>query len=163
ARTRTENVLARIWCELLNLSRIGIYDNFFALGGHSLMAIRLISKVNSTLNVTLSIPELFQNPTIEQLARVIDGREPLSKRRAAVSLMQEGKAGSPVYFIHSGPWEFQLAQSMGEARSVFGIESPWPLAWREAAASNDISALPTMEQLVTPYAAALSAHTRSSP
>jgi thioesterase domain-containing protein len=128
------------------------------------MAIRLISKVNSTLNVTLSVPELFQNPTIEQMARVIDGRVPMGKRRAAVSLMQEGKAGPPVYFIHAGPQEFQLAQSMGEAtRSVFGIESPWPSAWRKAAASNEISALPTMEQLVAPYAAALSAHTRSSP
>ena len=128
------------------------------------MAIRLISKVNSTLNVTLSVPELFQNPTIEQMARVIDGRVPMSKRRAAVSLMQEGRAGPPVYFIHAGPWEFQLAQSMGEAtRSVFGMKSPWPLAWRKAAASNEISALPTMEQLVAPYTAALSAHTRSSP
>ena len=90
------------------------------------------------------------------MARVIDGRVPMSKRRAVVSLMQEGKAGPPVYFIHAGPWEFQLAQSMGEAtRSVFGMKSPWPLAWRKAAASNEISALPTMEQLVAPYTAAL--------
>jgi thioesterase domain-containing protein/acyl carrier protein len=163
ARTRTENVLVSIWCELLNVSQVGVYDNFFALGGHSLMAIRLISKVNSTLNVTLSVPELFQNPTIEQLAKVIDGRVPMGKRRTAVILMQEGKAGPPVYFIHAGPWEYQLAQSLGEARSVFGIESSWPLAWHKAAASNEISALPTMEQLVAPYAAALGAHTRSSP
>ena len=70
--------------EVLNLSQVGVYDNFFALGGHSLMAIRLISKVNRTLNVTLGVPELFQNPTIEQMARVIDGRVPMSKRRAAV-------------------------------------------------------------------------------
>src|SRR4029077_5629222 len=55
ARTRTENVLARIWCELLNLnlSQVGVYDNFFALGGHSLMAIRLITKVSGTLDVSL--------------------------------------------------------------------------------------------------------------
>jgi thioesterase domain-containing protein len=163
ARTRTENVLVRIWCELLNLSQVGVYDNFFALGGHSLMVIRLISKIKSTLNVTLSVLEFFKNPTIEQMARVIDGRAPMGKRRTAVIPMQEGRAGPPVYFIDAGPWEFQLAQSMGEARSVFGIESPFPLAWRMAAASNEISALPTMEQLVAPYVAALSAHTRSSP
>ena len=127
------------------------------------MAIRLISKINRTLKVTLGVPELFQNPTIEQMGRVIDGRLPMSKRSSAVISMQEGTAAPSVYFIYAGPDEFRLAHLMGEGRSVFGIESPWPLAWRNAAASNETSALPTMEQMVAPYAAALSAHTRSSP
>ena len=162
-RTRTENVLVRIWCQVLNLRRVGVHDNFFELGGHSLMVIRLISKINRTLKVTLGVPELFQNPTIEQMGRVIDGRLPMSKRSSAVISMQEGTAAPSVYFIYAGPDEFRLAHLMGEGRSVFGIESPWPLAWRNAAASNETSALPTMEQMVAPYATALSAHTRSSP
>ena len=127
------------------------------------MVIRLISKINRTLKVALGVPELFQNPTIEQMARAIDGRLPMSKRSSAVISMQEGRAEPSVYFIYAGPEEFRLAQLMGEGRSVFGIESPWPLAWRNAAASNETSALPTMEQMVAPYAAALSAHIRSSP
>jgi thioesterase domain-containing protein len=52
---------------------------------------------------------------------------------------------------------------MDDRHAVFGIEVPWPLAWRDAVAANRKSAFPTMEQLVAPYVAALSAHTGASP
>jgi amino acid adenylation domain-containing protein len=70
--TPTEEVLARIWCEMLDLKQVGTQDNFFNLGGHSLMLMRLVEKVKRRLNVNLGIAELFQNPTIEQMARRID-------------------------------------------------------------------------------------------
>ena len=52
---------------------------------------------------------------------------------------------------------------MAEGHSVFGIESPWPLAWRSALANNRKSDYPSLEQVVAPYVAVLSAHTRSYP
>jgi Phosphopantetheine attachment site len=63
---------------LFGLKHVGIWDNFFELGGHSLMVVRLIDKVHRTLNVSLGISELFQNPTVDQMARVIDG-SPVSR------------------------------------------------------------------------------------
>jgi thioesterase domain-containing protein len=76
--------------------------------------------------------------------------------------LREGAAEAPVYFIASQQFEFHLAQLMCSERSIFGVEMPWPSAWRQAAAKNDIEALPTMDQLVAPYTAALSMHARSS-
>ena len=76
-----EEALIGIWCEVLGLKQIGVRDDFFQLGGHSLMAVRLISKVNRKLNVSLGFPELFQNPTVEQLAGMIE--EHRSSRQTA--------------------------------------------------------------------------------
>jgi len=127
-----------------------------------LAVVRLISQVNRTLKVGLGVPEVFLNVTLEQLARVIDGRKPISKRLPAVIQLREGRAELPVYFIYAGPDEFGLAQTIATGQPVFGIEVPLLLAWRNAAANLDISALPTMEQLVAPYVAALRSHVGSS-
>ena len=100
ARTPTEETLVGIWGEVLSLKRVGVRDNFFDLGGTSLMVVRLISAVNRALHVSLGIPELLQNPTVEQLARIIDTGLP--KNMPRVVQLQEGSAQPPVYFIHAG-------------------------------------------------------------
>ena len=69
--TPTEKVLVDIWCEFLRLKQVGVRDNFFELGGHSLMVVRIIDKINQALSVSLGVFELFQNPTVEKLARII--------------------------------------------------------------------------------------------
>lgn len=97
-------------------------------------------------------------------AKYIGKRELLpTKRRPSVFLLQEGGSQTPVYFINAGLHEFRLAQSLRSAHSIFGVEIPWPLAWRRAAANNETSFLPTMEKMVAPYVAELRAHARSSP
>ena len=160
--TPTEEVLAGIWCELLKVDQVGVHDNFFDLGGHSLMIIRLINRINQAFNVTLSVPELFHNPTVQKLARLIIAQQSMRKRQPNVVQFQRGKAEPPVYFIYAGPDEFRLAESIGGRHPTFGIEVPWPLAWRDAVANNQTSAFPSMEQLVAPYVAALSSHIRFS-
>jgi thioesterase domain-containing protein len=85
-----------------------------------------------------------------------------TKSLPPVFQLREGAAETPVYFIASQQFEFHLAQLMCSERSIFGVEVPWPSAWHKAAAKNDIAALPTMDQLVAPYTAALSMHARSS-
>ena len=161
-RTATEEVLAGIWCEFLKLKQVSVHDNFFELGGHSLMVAQMINGINRAFGVSLGVPELFHNPTVEKLARVIVTQRPMSRRAPRAFQLQQGKGERPVYFIYAGPNEFRLAQLMGERYPTFGIEVPWPLAWRDALANNQTSAFPSMEQLVAPYVAVLSSHTRSS-
>jgi hypothetical protein len=72
----------------------------------------------------------------------------MSKRLPAVIQLREGRGALPVYFIYAGPDEFGLAQTIATGQPIFGIEVPLPLAWRNAAENLDISALPTMKQLV---------------
>jgi thioesterase domain-containing protein/acyl carrier protein len=158
-----ETALAQIWCDVLKLERVGRHDNFFDLGGNSMMIVRLISEINRRHQISLSPAELFRNPTVGQIAKLIDGKQPKRKRQTAVVQLREGRAQLPVYFIYAGPIEFRLAKAMGEKHTVFGIDVPWPLAWRNAVTANRRSGFPTMEQMVAPYVAALGAHTPTSP
>lgn len=71
-RSRLEKTLAGIWQELLDVERVGIHDNFFALGGHSLTAIQIASRIRRLLNMTLPLRALFEAPTIAELAAAIE-------------------------------------------------------------------------------------------
>ena len=68
--TSTEETLLSIWQNLLNLEKIGVTDNFFALGGHSLLGTQLISRIRQQLNVELPLQTLFTAPTVRALADV---------------------------------------------------------------------------------------------
>ena len=71
-RTPVEQTLASIWSELLGLARVGIHDNFFESGGHSLLATQLISRVREKFQVEVALRQLFERPTIELFATVIE-------------------------------------------------------------------------------------------
>jgi amino acid adenylation domain-containing protein len=72
-RTPLERDLAAIWRESLELERVGIGENFFDIGGHSLSAMRVVVRIRSVLNMDVPVACLFQNPTIESLASTIEG------------------------------------------------------------------------------------------
>ena len=72
-RTQVEEFLADAWARLLRLERISIYDNFFAIGGHSLMAAQVIARVRERLGVQLPLRTMFEAPTIAQFAESIEG------------------------------------------------------------------------------------------
>ena len=67
--TSLEALLGRIWCEVMEIDGVGRHDNFFDLGGHSLMALRLVSKISRAVQKDLSVRFLFLNPTIELQAK----------------------------------------------------------------------------------------------
>lgn len=66
-----ERQLIVIWQEVLGRSKFGLYDNFFALGGHSLLATQVISRLRETFNLELRLHQLFEAPTIAELAATI--------------------------------------------------------------------------------------------
>ncbi|HEU4963348.1 MAG TPA: amino acid adenylation domain-containing protein [Bacilli bacterium] len=67
-RTETERALTEIWQEILGVKDVGIHDRFFDLGGHSLTATRIVSRINRRLNISLPLRALFEAPTIVGLA-----------------------------------------------------------------------------------------------
>jgi acyl carrier protein len=67
-RNPMEQQLAEIWREVLKLDRVGVHDNFFDLGGHSLIAMDLVAQIRLTFNVELSLRTVFEMPTIENMA-----------------------------------------------------------------------------------------------
>ncbi|MCY9328135.1 non-ribosomal peptide synthetase, partial [Bacillus spizizenii] len=74
-RTRLEEQLVLIWKEVLKLEQVGVKDNFFDLGGHSLRGMTLVGKIHKQFNKTISLREVFQGPTIEEMAKVIANSE----------------------------------------------------------------------------------------
>ncbi|MGA9378657.1 MAG: phosphopantetheine-binding protein, partial [Phormidium sp.] len=71
-RNSTEAQLVQIWSEVLGIERIGVYDNFFEIGGHSLLATQVISRINASLSLQLSVQNLFELPTVEGIASYIE-------------------------------------------------------------------------------------------
>jgi amino acid adenylation domain-containing protein/thioester reductase-like protein len=71
-RTPVEKVLADIWANVLHLKQVGVLDNFFDLGGHSLSTIRVMSLINETFQIKLPLRYLFTAPTITELAQTIE-------------------------------------------------------------------------------------------
>ncbi|MEH1870989.1 non-ribosomal peptide synthetase [Nostoc sp.] len=71
-RSQVEELLTEIWSKVLGKEQIGVYDNFFELGGHSLLATQLISRIRDTFQIDVTVRNLFEAPTIEQLAKCID-------------------------------------------------------------------------------------------
>ncbi len=71
-RTPTQELLAGIWAELLRRKRVGLDDNFFEAGGHSLMAIQIIARVRDLFDIHVPVRDLFENPRLESFAARID-------------------------------------------------------------------------------------------
>jgi amino acid adenylation domain-containing protein len=72
-RTRAEEIIAGIWSEVLSLDEVGVDDNFLDLGGHSLAATRVVSRVIEEFQIELPLEVVFQSPTVARMAGVITG------------------------------------------------------------------------------------------
>ncbi|HTF29650.1 MAG TPA: phosphopantetheine-binding protein, partial [Flavitalea sp.] len=70
--TEFEKMLSEIWSEVLQIEKIGVHDNFLELGGNSLAAIRITSRVNKAFDLELPVNTVFENPNISQLANHIE-------------------------------------------------------------------------------------------
>ena len=95
-RTETEATVARIWREVLKKDEIGVTDSFLDLGGHSLLAIRVLGRLSKELGVRLALRALFETPTVEKVAAIIDAelrvKEEARRQREADAAMQAALA-----------------------------------------------------------------------
>ncbi len=71
-RTPVEELVAGIWCEILQREQVGVADDFFELGGHSLLATRLVSHLREVFDVELPVRAVFEAPTLAALAREVE-------------------------------------------------------------------------------------------
>jgi acyl-CoA synthetase (AMP-forming)/AMP-acid ligase II/acyl carrier protein len=97
-RTPTETLLAEIVSEVLHVAQVGIHDNFFDLGGHSMLATQVISQVRDIFQVEVPLRKIFETPTVEGLALAIahaqaeqEDREKLEKMLADLDQLSDAE------------------------------------------------------------------------
>src|SRR3989339_591566 len=84
-KTKTEKTVARIWQEVLDVEKIGLNDNFFNLGGHSLKAIQVLARINKEFNIDLGLKELFKYPILNELSKEVE--KEANKENKTVSIV----------------------------------------------------------------------------
>ncbi|HEX2842510.1 type I polyketide synthase [Hyphomicrobium sp.] len=143
-RNEVEQTLAGFWTELLGVKNIGIHDNFFDLGGHSLIAVRLFRMVKSTFSVDFPISVLLEAPTISACAELIASAGGSVPETEVVGEPQNAEAkeryvhlvpmhagpdsGRKPFFICAGMFGNilnlrYLAQQIGKVRPVYGLQA----------------------------------------
>ena len=153
-RTPTESTLAKIWSEILNTEPVGIRDNFFDLGGDSLLTIRLIKEINQQFKRELPLSSLFLNPTIEGLADSLDSGTKSQKWSPLVAIKPRGK-NPPFFCVHPifgvvFPY-CELAFQLGENQPFYGLQPKGidgessPLTSIQDMAADYIAALRTVQ------------------
>jgi len=79
-RDRLEGRVASIWSEIFALERVGVHDDFFDLGGHSLMALQIAIRLEALLGAPVAVAEVLDHPTVAQLAGRLRAADQLSLR-----------------------------------------------------------------------------------
>ncbi|GCE23095.1 amino acid adenylation domain-containing protein [Dictyobacter kobayashii] len=127
-RDQLEQKLVQIWEEVLQVHPLGITDNFFAVGGHSLLAIRLIEQMQTALGQKLPLTTLFQGATIEQVAAHV--RAPHQSKgtqppKALLPIQTQGNA-RPFFCVHPGSGNVlnyhNLAHYLGAQQPFYALQ-----------------------------------------
>lgn len=126
-RNFTELSLVKIWENLLNTNPIGVTDNFFDLGGHSFLAIRLMAQIHDRFGHNLPLSTLFENPTIEKLATIISQPVRESSDSYLVAIESNGDK-IPFFCMHGAGGGvnayFKLSARLGEDYPFYALQDP---------------------------------------
>ncbi|MBH8565767.1 amino acid adenylation domain-containing protein [Nostoc sp. CENA67] len=124
-RTPIETGLAEIWAEVLGIERVGIQDNFLELGGQSLLAIQVVSRIRDSYQVDLPMRSLFDSPTIAQLAQEIATNQEKPSLQAPPILPIPRNQNLPLSFSQHRLWFFeQLVPSTALSNQSADIRLP---------------------------------------
>jgi amino acid adenylation domain-containing protein len=126
----TQETLCRLWQDVLRRDRVGIHDNFFKIGGHSLLAVQLTSRVRSAFAIEMPLSVLFATPTVARMAKHIaaaNGHEGPRSSQVLVSIQSQGSR-VPFFCVHAVGGQVisyaELSQEMGLEQPFYGLQSP---------------------------------------
>jgi acyl transferase domain-containing protein/thioesterase domain-containing protein len=126
APDNTERTITKIWMNLLGHSRIGINENFFGLGGNSLMAVRMFSQIEKKFGKRLPLSALYEAPTVSQLASILRNEEWTAPWSSLVEI-QSGDSSPPLFLVHGAGGNIliyhDLALRIGSDQRVYGLQS----------------------------------------
>jgi thioesterase domain-containing protein len=125
-RNEVEQAIVEIWQKLLGIKQIGIHDNYFDLGGTSVLAVRMFAQIEKIMGKKLPLSVLINAPTVEQLAGIVTDEE-WSARWSPLVMIQPGGSKPPFFFIHGAGGNIlnyrDLARHLGPDQPVYGLQS----------------------------------------
>jgi acyl carrier protein len=71
-RTETEKIIANIWTEVLHIDEVGVHDDFFEIGGHSLLAAQVMNRLRDNFELEIPLSRIFEYPTVGGIAGYVD-------------------------------------------------------------------------------------------
>ncbi len=98
--TAAEEKMLAIWQEMLGRQTIGVEDNFFEIGGHSLLAARMMTEVESRFGVSVPLVALLENPTVRDLAKAVSASGWNPSWKSLVKLKESGSQ-APIFLVHA--------------------------------------------------------------
>jgi surfactin family lipopeptide synthetase C len=144
-RDTLELQLTLIWEDVLGIGPVGITDNFFDLGGHSISAVRLMAQIQKQFGRDLQLAVLLQGATIEQLARVIREREDAPQWSPLVPIQPKGTK-TPFFCVHPVGGQVlcyrHLARSLGQDQPFYGLQAP---------NLEEVETAPSIEEMAAQY------------
>ena len=146
-RTEMEKALCAIWQEILQIERVGLHDNFFDLGGHSILTVRLVARIRVDLRRACTLPMIFRFPTIATLAAALEGASPL-EGSSLIPLQPQG-VDPPLFCICGVQIYQELANRLGPDVPVYGVFVPLELEY--VIPKQKGAELPPVEQLASEY------------
>jgi len=132
-RTGLERQIARVWADVLGLDALGVEDDFFRVGGHSLLAMQAVVRLRTAAGIEVGMREMQHHRTVAALAAAVEakragtGGELVQRADDVVMLRQEGSL-QPVFAVHPGGgsvhWFRDLARQLAPGRPVVAFEHP---------------------------------------
>ncbi|TCD02003.1 non-ribosomal peptide synthetase [Pedobacter frigidisoli] len=133
-KTTTEAMLTEIWSDCLGVKTIGINDDFFDLGGNSIMAVRMMVALEKKIGIRLPLTTLLTNPTLEKLASVLNANQETKRSTTVLPIRQQGNK-TPIYLIHGSGLNVLLFKSiipfLDDDQPVYGIQALGLDQWEE--------------------------------
>jgi thioesterase domain-containing protein len=141
--TPTEVLLKEIWEQQLGIKNISITGNFFSLGGHSLVAVKILARIKKLTGKQLPLATLFENSTIEKLSARLDRNEGDARWHSLVPI-KPGGSKNPLYVIHGDGLNVlvfnKLATCLDKDQPVYGLQAIGLEGGERQSAMKDIAA-----------------------
>ncbi|HWS39614.1 MAG TPA: amino acid adenylation domain-containing protein [Actinoplanes sp.] len=126
-RSREERVLTRLYAELLGIPDVGVEDDFFRLGGHSMLAVRLARRIHDEMAVDLPVQAIFRHHTPATLAPQLTMIDAADKAFGPVLDIRTGGPGEPIFFVHPGAglsWCYlRIVEYLAPGRPVHALQA----------------------------------------
>jgi surfactin family lipopeptide synthetase A len=131
-KTLLEEKLLELWQDVLGKQGFGVTENFFDLGGHSLLIAKLLLRIEQRFGRRLSLADVFQSPSVRQLAAILDRRREQVQHPAVVPVQPLGSK-PPLFWVRGGSFLLPLAKRLGNDQPLLGLHLPPEDASRLAA------------------------------